>query len=84
MKQPKFIIELLGRLFSSNPKFFKALQIVAAVIVVITEIPDLLQFLSVKVPNWVAVLENKALTWNALIIALMAQLPNEDNKPVTP
>lgn len=78
MKQPKFIIELLGRLFSSNPKFFKVLQIVAAAVVVITEIPDLLELLSIKVPTWVAALENKALTWNALIIALMAQLPNDD------
>lgn len=84
MKQPKFIIELLGRLFSSNPKFFKALQIVAAAVVVITEMPDLLELLSIKVPAWIAALENKALTLNALIIALMAQLPNDEKKTEQP
>lgn len=84
MKKQNFIIELFGRLASDNPKFFKVLQVLAVVVVVVTELPDFLQLLSIDVPSWLAALENKAVTWGAVLTAVLAQLPNKDNGSVKP
>ena len=79
MKKTNFIIELFARLASDNPKFFKVLQVLAVVVMVVTELPDFLQLLSIDVPSWLSAVENKAVTWGALIAAVLAQLPNKDN-----
>lgn len=81
MKQPTFIIELLRRFISANPPFFKKIQLLSAIVVVITEIPNALEMLSITVPEWLLVVENKFVTLGAFITLVLAQTPNVD-KPV--
>lgn len=80
MKIPPVLIELLQRALSDNPKFFKWLQLVSAVVAVIAFMPDLFGFLEISVPSWLNILHDKAIKVGALTAILVAQLPNPGNK----
>lgn len=80
MKVPKVIIELVQRLASDNPKFFKWVQFVSAVVGIIAFIPDVFAFLDIAVPEWLTILNDKAVKAGALTAILMAQLPNPNDK----
>jgi hypothetical protein len=80
MKIPPFIIELIQRAASSNPKFFKWIQLVSGIVAVIAFIPDLLTFLDITHPNWIDALNDKAVKVGALTAIIMAQLPNPSVK----
>ena len=80
MKIPPFIIELIQRALSSNPKFFKWIQIVSGIVAVIAFVPDVFAFLEIPSPSWLAVLNDKAIKVGALTAILMAQLPNPSVK----
>lgn len=80
MKVPPVVIELFKRIASDNPKFFKWVQFVSAVIGIIAFIPDLLAFLDIASPSWLEVLHTKAVKVGALISIFIAQLPNADKK----
>lgn len=80
MKVPPVVIELLQRIASDNPKFFKWVQVISAVVAVVAFIPDLLAFLDIAAPSWLDVLHDKTVKVGALISIFIAQLPNADKK----
>lgn len=80
MKIPPVLIELLQRLLSENPKFFKWIQAVSAIVAVIAFIPDVFAFLEIPSPSWLEFLHSSAVKVGALTAILMAQLPNPSNK----
>jgi len=80
MKVPPVVIELFKRIASDNPKFFKLIQVISAVVAVVAFIPDLLAFLEIAAPSWLDVLHDKTVKVGALISIFIAQLPNADNK----
>lgn len=80
MKIPKFITELLQRLLSENPKFFKWIQAVSGIVAVIAFVPDVFAFLEIPSPSWLEVLHSSAIKVGALTAILMAQLPNPNDK----
>ena len=80
MKIPPVLIELLQRLLSENPKFFKWIQLVSGIVAVIAFIPDGFAFLEIPSPSWLEVLHNSAIKVGALTAILMAQLPNPSVK----
>ena len=80
MKIPPVLIELLQRALSDNPKFFKWLQLVSAVVAVIAFMPDLFGFLEIPAPSWLGILHDKAIKVGALTAILVAQLPNPADK----
>ena len=80
MKIPPVLIELLQRLLSENPKFFKWIQAVSAVVAVVAFIPDLFAFLEIPAPSWLEVLHSSSIKVGALTAVIMAQLPNPSNK----
>lgn len=81
MKVPPVVIELMQRIASDNPTFFKWVQFVSAVIGIIAFVPDLFSYLEITSPSWLEVLHTKAVKVGALTAILMAQLPNpNDNK----
>jgi hypothetical protein len=77
MKVPPFIIELVQRFATSNPKFFKVIQTISAAVAIVAFIPDLAAYLEIGLPEWVTVLNDKAVKIGALTAFIMAQLPNE-------
>lgn len=80
MKVPPVLIELLQRIASDNPKFFKWLQAISAVVAVIAFVPDLLAYLEIPSPSWLEFLHNSSVKVGALTAILMAQLPNPADK----
>lgn len=80
MKIPPVIIEFLQRVLSDNPKFFKWVQVVSAIVAVIAFMPDLFGFLEIPAPSWLSVLHDKAIKAGALTAILVAQLPNPNDK----
>jgi len=80
MKIPPFIIELIQRFATNNPKFFKVIQAVSAIIAVIAFVPDLLSYLDISSPEWLSVLNDKATKIGALTAIILAQLPNAEKK----
>ena len=80
MKVPPVVIELFKRIASDNPKFFKWIQVISAVVAVVAFIPDLLAFLDIAAPSWLDVLHDKTVKVSALISIFIAQLPNADKK----
>ena len=77
---PAPILEFVRRLFSRNPKFFQYIQILLAVVACISFVPDLLTYLSIAVPSWLAKIDMAAIKVATLVGIYMAQLPDE-NKP---
>ncbi len=80
MKVPPVVIELFKRIASDNPKFFKWVQALSAIVAVVAFIPDLLAFLEIAAPSWLDVLHDKTVKVGALISIFIAQLPNADKK----
>lgn len=80
MKVPPVVIELFKRIASDNPKFFKWVQVISAIVAVVAFIPDLLAFLDIAAPSWLDVLHDKTVKVGALTAILVAQLPNPNDK----
>lgn len=78
---PQPILELVQRLFSKNPTFFKYVQLVAAVVACISFLPDLLSYLSITSPHWLLVIDTVAVKVGALVAMVISQLPNAEPKP---
>ncbi|RWZ86782.1 MAG: hypothetical protein EO766_13325 [Hydrotalea sp. AMD] len=83
MNSSNFWIQLIERLFSSNPKFFKYIQYVSLAISAITGLPDLLGYFGIHLTGTWLVFENKIIAISGIVAALIAQLPNP-NTPATP
>lgn len=77
MKIPSVVLELVQRLLTEKPEFFKWVQKVSALIAVVAFLPDLLAYLEIPVPNWLDILHDKAIKIGALTAIFMAQLPNK-------
>lgn len=73
-----FFAELLQRLFSNNPKFFKYVQAISAIIAVVTGLPAFLESAGISLPDWATALESKVTAVAAVITMLIAQLPKQD------
>ena len=80
MKIPPVLLEFAKRVASDNPKFFKWVQVVSAIVAVIAFMPDLLSFLEIQTPSWLDILHDKAIKVGALTAILVAQLPNPADK----
>jgi xanthine/uracil permease len=77
MKIPTFIIELIQRVATKNPKFFQVIQAISATVAFVAFIPDLCAYLDIASPSWLELLHDKAIKIGALTAVIMAQLPNE-------
>ena len=74
---PQPILELVNRLFTKNPTFFKYVQLVAVIVACISFFPDLLSYLSISSPHWLIAVDTVAVKVGALVAMLIAQLPNK-------
>jgi hypothetical protein len=78
MKIPPFLLELVARLFSQNPTFFRVIQILSAITVIITGLPDFLSSIGVSLPENLLILENKTIAIASIVAMIIAQLPKKD------
>jgi len=71
-------LQLLQRVVTNNPKFFKVIQWVSIAIAAISFLFDFLTEIGVQIPNWLVWLNTTAVKVGALTAIIMAQLPNKD------
>lgn len=79
MKFPPFILELISRLFSKNPKFFKIIQVISAIIAIITGLPEYLTSLGIVLPDNLITLENKTIAIASIVAMIIAQFPTQES-----
>ena len=75
------VLEFFPRFFSDNPKFFKAIQLVALVAGLVVKAPDFLIAAGFDVHVLVQAPYSSVIAVCATIVAILAQLPNIN--PVT-
>lgn len=76
MQTNNFFTDLVKRFLTKNPKFFRYIQIGAAVLIVLSQVFTFLTGQNVVLPGWAVVISagvTKAIAWTALIVA---QFPN--------
>lgn len=78
MNNKNFFIDLLGRLLSSNPTFFKYVQWISIAVAAITGLPDLLNTFGITLTGKWLMFENKTIAIAAVVATIIAQLPNKD------
>jgi general stress protein CsbA len=81
---PKPILELVSRLFSKNPTFFKYVQVVSAIVLVVGYVPEIFNFLEITSPLWITKVVALSLKVGGFVAFLMAQLPNVDKPAEEP
>lgn len=77
-----FLQELFMRLSAKSPKFFKVIQFVSGLAAAVTGLPGLLQELSVDIPDWAEILQNKSVAW-ASATSLFISMLTVQSKPVS-
>lgn len=70
-----FFAELVGRLFSKTPAFFKVIQVVSTIVAVITGLPTILTSLSITLPSSITGLENNVVAICGLVSLFISSLP---------
>lgn len=70
-----FFAELVGRLFSKTPTFFKVIQIVSTLVAIVTGLPSIITGLGIALPASVTGLENTVLSVAGLVGLFISSLP---------
>ena len=81
---PKPILEFVSRLFSKNPTFFKYVQAISAIVLVVGYVPEIFSFLEISSPLWITKVVAISLKVGGAVAFLMAQLPNADKPTEEP
>lgn len=78
-----FLTELVVRLRTKSPLFFKILQWVSIGVTLVTGVPEFLEYLGVKnLPEWATLLQSKSAGIAALVGIFLAGLPVVNPEPV--
>lgn len=72
-----FLLELLKRLTTNNPKFFKIIQVIALVIGAASAALIYLEG-KIELPSWTSHLANVEVIVNSIVAVILSQLPNQD------
>ena len=69
-----FLSEIVGRLGSKSPKFFKIIQIIAAIATLVPGIPAFLDYLGITLPDFLIAIENKTIAIAGLVATFISGL----------
>jgi tetrahydromethanopterin S-methyltransferase subunit C len=76
MNTKNFFAELISRLFSKNPSFFKYIQLAAIVLGIVSKVLDAIKDSGVTLPEWIAPLSSVIVQVSSVVAVIIAQLPN--------
>lgn len=71
----KFLAELVNRLFSKTPWFFKVIQIVSGLTVLVAGLPGFLETIGIPLPAALTLLESKVVAISAIVSLFISSLP---------
>lgn len=72
-----FFAELVGRLFSKTPAFFKVIQVVSTIVAVVTGLPSIITSTGITLPPAFTALESTAVSVAAIVSLFISSLPVE-------
>jgi len=83
----KYLAELVSRLFSKTPVFFKVIQVLSIVATVVTGLPAILESVGITLPSALTALESKVVAIAGLVSLFISSLPvvttTPDSTPFT-
>jgi hypothetical protein len=79
-----FLIELVLRLFSKTPNFFKIVRTISIILTVITGLPLFLQESGIDLPSAWDAIASKIVSIAGVVSAFIASLAVEDPKNLKP
>lgn len=73
-----FLTEAVKRFLSKNPKFFKVINIILAITIVVTGLPDFIQQFGFELPIWATVFSSKVVAYAAIVGRILTQFTTTD------
>jgi hypothetical protein len=73
-----FLTETIKRFLSKNPSYFKVINIILGITIVLTGLPDMLAELQITLPVWASVFASKTIAVAAIVGRLLTQLTTTD------
>lgn len=73
-----FLTETIKRFLSKNPSYFKVINIILGITIVLTGLPDVLAELQITLPSWASVFASKTIAVAAIVGRLLTQLTTTD------
>lgn len=71
----KYVAELISRLFSKTPAFFKVIQVVSVLVTIVTGLPTILESVGITLPAPFSSLESKVVAIAGLVSLFISSLP---------
>jgi Na+/glutamate symporter len=80
MMNQNFLVEIISRLMTKNPRFFKKLQVASVVLGGLSAVVMYLKSSGMyPVPAWLEVLDSMTVLVASVIATVIAQLPNDSS-----
>lgn len=73
-----FLTETIKRFLSKNPSYFKVINIILGITIILTGLPDMLAELQITLPVWASVFASKTIAVAAIFGRLLTQLTTTD------
>jgi hypothetical protein len=73
-----FLTETIKRFLSKNPSYFKVINIILGITIILTGLPDMLAELQITLPVWASVFASKTIAVAAIVGRLLTQLTTTD------
>lgn len=73
-----FLTETIKRFLSKNPSYFKVINIILGITIVLTGLPDVLAELQITLPVWASVFASKTIAVAAIVGRMLTQLTTTD------
>lgn len=73
-----FLTETIKRFLSKNPSYFKVINIILGITIILTGLPDVLAELQITLPVWASVFASKTIAVAAIVGRLLTQLTTTD------
>ena len=73
-----FLTETIKRFLNKNPSYFKVINIILGITIILTGLPDMLAELQITLPVWASVFASKTIAVAAIVGRLLTQLTTTD------
>lgn len=73
-----FLTETIKRFLSKNPSYFKVINIILGITIILTGLPDMLAELQITLPVWASVFASKTIAVAAIVGRMLTQLTTTD------
>ncbi len=74
----EFLTEAIKRFLSKNPKFFRVINVILAITIVVTGLPAFIEQFGFVLPEWATILASKTVAWAAIVGRFLTQFTTTD------